>query len=317
MPTTLDGRLLCACACAYDIIPGTCTYTPGTATELQRSVVDFTSTMTSCGGIDQINACLIGQNADGIIVAFRGTLRPSLHEPASLLDWLEDFFEVPTSGEAGIGKVPGLVHCGFYEATMSVISGVAAAIQTLDPTRQLPVYITGHSLGGAVASIGAWLLSQNMGVRVAKVITFASPRPGDAAFQAAYQAKVTQIRYENYQDIVPLMPPGGVFVGWANKLDLIPGAPKDVLRLFQKGQEWGYVPVGTLQFIQSASFGYQMIADEPIGKQIWDVVTELGDDIWHQEFNSFLDAHTVACGFGYMSGVCPGVCPPAASALTP
>ena len=271
----------------------------------------FTSALTtSCGGTGEIYACLVGQNADGIIVAFRGTLPLSLKTPESLLDWLDDFFAVPTSGEAGIGKVQGLVHSGFYDATLCVIPGVAAAVRALDPAGQLPVYVTGHSKGGAMASLGAWMLSQNMGVAVSKVVTFASPKPGDVAFQAAYQGKLTHIRYENYEDIVPLLPPGGVFVGWANKLDLIPGAPKDVLRLFQKAPEWGYEPVGQLAFIQSAALGFQIISDEPVGKQIWDVVTELGDGIWRRNFNSFLHAHSLSCGLGYMSGVCPGVCNP-------
>jgi hypothetical protein len=43
---------------------------------------------------DQINACL-GQNSDGMIVAFRGTLPPSLHSADSLHDWLVDCFVVP------------------------------------------------------------------------------------------------------------------------------------------------------------------------------------------------------------------------------
>ena len=311
MPATLDCRLLCACECAYDITPGTNTYNPTPPNQAYRDTVAFTSALaTSCGGIEQINACLIGQNADGIIVAFRGTLPLSLKDPDSLLDWLNDFFEAPTSGEAGIGKIPGLVHSGFYESTMSVISGVLAAVMALDPDGKIPVYVTGHSKGGAMASLAAWMLSQNMGIPVAKVVTLASPKTGDPAFQSAYQAKLPQTRYENYQDIVPLLPPSPAFLGWSNKLDLIPGAPKDLLRLFQKAQEWEYVPVGQLEFIQSAALGYQVIPDEPVSKQIWDVVTELGDDIWRGNFDSFLYAHTLSCKLGYMSSVCPGVCPP-------
>ena len=310
MPNSLDCRLLCACACAYDITPGTNSYDPTPANELYRNTVAFTSPpTTSCGGADLINACLIGQNADGIIVAFRGTIRPSLQTPESLLDWLNDFCEIPIAGGAGIGKVPGLVHRGFYDATMSVILGVSSAVQALNPAGRFPVYVTGHSKGGAMASLGAWMLSQNVGIPVAKVVTFASPKPGDAAFQSGYQPKLTQIRYENYQDIVPLLPPGGALSGWANKLDLIPGVPKDLVALFQKGREWGYEPVGQLQFIQSAANGHQIISDEPVAKQISDVVAELGDDIWKRNFTSFLNAHILACKLGYMSGACPGVCP--------
>ncbi len=314
MPATLDCRLLCACACAYDITAGTSTYTPTPGNQLQRDTVAFTSTIaTVCGGTDQINACLIGQNADGVIIAFRGTIPPSLHTPESLLDWLTDFFEVPTSGEVGIAHVEGLVHSGFYDATRCVIAGVAAAVKALDPAGTLPVYVTGHSKGGAMASLGAWMLSQNLGIPVAKVVTFASPKPGDAHFQSAYQGKLPQTtRYENYEDIVPLLPPGAVFVGWANKLaTMIPGAPQDLLRLFQQAPEWGYEPVGQLQFIQSPALGRTIIPNEDTGKQTWDVVTELGDDIWRRNFDSFLHAHTLDCGQGYATAVCPGLCPPA------
>jgi hypothetical protein len=301
---------MCASSCAYDITPGTCIYTPTEQTAEQTQTVNFQTTLTACGGFELINSCLIGKNEDGIIVAFRGTLPPSVKDPESFMDWIEvDFFAIPRTGQPGLGAVPGLVHSGFYDATMSIISGVIQAIQTLNPNRDLPVYVTGHSLGGAMASIAAWILSQNAGIPVSKVITFASPKPGESNFKMAYEAKITQVRYENYQDVVPLMPPGGEFLGVANGLlKWIPGTA-DMVTRFQACVQWGYEPVGSLLFIAKDG---TVLTNEPLFKQIWDVVTEIGDDIWHSNFDSFADAHSRLCGEGYMSGACPGVCPESA-----
>ena len=70
MPTSLDCRLLCACECAYGINAVTGSYTPNPTFS---PGVNFTSPPMPFSG-DQVNAGLVGQNADGIIVAFRGTL---------------------------------------------------------------------------------------------------------------------------------------------------------------------------------------------------------------------------------------------------
>ena len=47
---------------------------------------------------------------------------------------------------------------------------------------------------------------------VQPVVTFASARPGDPAFRTGYEAVFQQTRYENYDDIVPLMPPSLDFI---------------------------------------------------------------------------------------------------------
>jgi hypothetical protein len=262
----LDCRLLCASVCAYDITPGTCTYTPTPANAAQTRTVGFMSTRTACNGIGLINACLIGKNQDGIIVAFRGTLPPSFHDPQSFLDWiLVDFDAIPRPGGPGLGAVPGLVHSGFYDATMSIIGDVIKAVQALNPNQALPVYVTGHSLGGAMASICTWILSQNAGIPVSKVITFASPKPGDGAFKSAYEARITQVRYENYQDVVPLLPAGGDFL---DAFDLLPGfipGAAEVKSRVKQVQVRGYEPVGSLLFITKDR---QVISNEPLFKQI-------------------------------------------------
>ena len=291
--TSLNFRLLCASGGAYDIAPGGCAYTPDS---VFSPVVGYTSApQPVCGGIDSINACLVGENADGIIVAFRGTLPPSLKDPESLLNWLEDFFEVPKSAS----NIPGQVHSGFYDATMSIITGVAAAVQSLNPGPAKKILVTGHSLGGAMASIGAYILSQTYRLPIQQVVTFASPRPGDTGFRTGYQNVISnQVRYENYDDLVPLVPPSATFIDAAvGVLSLIPDAGTDLANLFKRAEGWNYVPVGSELFIEADK--HTIISNEPIGSQTWDVVREFGEDLADGDFSSFAAAHTISPGGGY------------------
>ena len=291
--TSLNYRLLCACGCAYDIAPGGCAYTPDSV--YSPAVGYLSAPKPVCGGIDSINACLVGQNADGIIVAFRGTLPPSLKVPESLLNWLEDFFDIPKTAP----NVPGEVHSGFYDATMSIIAGVATAMQNLNPSPSKKIFVTGHSLGGAMASIGAYILSQTYHLPIQQVITFASPRPGDTDFRIGYQSVIiNQVRYENHDDIVPLVPPSAEFIDMAVAiLAMVPNVGSDLANLFKSARGWNYVPVGSELFIEADK--HTIISNESIMAQTWSVVKEFGEDLVDVDFSSFAAAHTISPGGGY------------------
>lgn len=291
--TTLNFRLLCAAGCAYDIPPNSNHYTPD---PVYSPVVNYTSNPAPvCGGTGFLNACLVGQNADGILVAFRGTLPLSLKDPESFRDWLTDFFAAPKTAP----DVPGQVHSGFYDDTMTIIDGVAKAVQALNPSPTNPVLVTGHSLGGAMASIGAYLLSQTYKIPIRQVVTFASPKPGDPAFQAGYQSVIkNQIRYENFQDVVPLVPPADSYIDLAVAiLGRVPDVGPDLAKLFESAEGWNYVPVGSQLFIESNQ--QTIISNESIDAQVWDVVKECGEDLLHVDFSSFGAAHTIHPGYGY------------------
>jgi hypothetical protein len=60
-----------------------------------------------------------------------------------------------------------------------------------------------------MASIGAYPLNQSFGTPVHQVVTFASPSPLIPAFGRDIRPLVSpnQVRYENYGDLVPLVPP--------------------------------------------------------------------------------------------------------------
>ena len=110
LTVTPNCTLLCACGAAYDINPLNGQYTPD---QVFSPVADFAApgpaVINNSSG-DEINACLVGKNPEGIIVAFRGTLPPGT--PDSLPDWLQDFFAEPIS----YNGLPGKVHSGFLDA---------------------------------------------------------------------------------------------------------------------------------------------------------------------------------------------------------
>jgi putative lipase involved disintegration of autophagic bodies len=82
------------------------------------------------------------------------------------------------------------VHAGFYDAPVAIIGDIAKAVHALNPSGALPVYVTGHSKGGAMASIAAYILQQGFGIKLQPLVTFASPRAGDSGFQAGYRPRV-------------------------------------------------------------------------------------------------------------------------------
>lgn len=91
------------------------------------------------------------------------------------------------------------VHDGFHQAFLQVESDVRKAVQSL-PNHKL--YITGHSLGGALALIATRALNMD---NIAACYTFGSPRVGSLEFDSAI--KVPIYRVVNAADAVPRVPP--------------------------------------------------------------------------------------------------------------
>jgi len=70
------------------------------------------------------------------------------------------------------------------------------------------VTITGHSLGGALATLLGLDVALNAGVGAPQVYTFASPRVGCGEFREQYDALVPRTyRVFNHTDLVPKQPP--------------------------------------------------------------------------------------------------------------
>lgn len=134
----------------------------------------------------------VGQTDEFIVLAFRGTGIDSLK------NWLsnDNVVQIPAAGG-------GVVHKGFANALQSVWQEVRAALPK--PAAGQTLWVTGHSLGGALATLaGAQLLAE--GFPVAAVYTYGSPRVGNAVFAEGYQP--TYYRLVHNLDIVPHVPLG-------------------------------------------------------------------------------------------------------------
>jgi pimeloyl-ACP methyl ester carboxylesterase len=138
---------------------------------------------------------------DSLVVSFRGT--------KGIRDLLTDIsirkvaFQVGREPSNSAGKV----HRGFLAALDSIWDQVLAAVNELGPAR--PVFVTGHSLGAALAQLAAIRLAAN-GQTVAAVYLYGSPRVGDADFVTAYNKLLEKKTYLhiNHTDIVATIPPG-------------------------------------------------------------------------------------------------------------
>jgi triacylglycerol lipase len=138
----------------------------------------------------------IAEAANFVVVAFRGT--------TSKLDRKTDTtLTVDRIQVVGHPKKVH-VHSGFYAAYLGVEDLLR---QTLFKIEKKPIYLTGHSLGGAVALVASAALGghDTLGERVAAVYTFGSPRVGGPEFP--YVVKAPHYRIVNSGDAVPLVPP--------------------------------------------------------------------------------------------------------------
>lgn len=309
----LPCQLLCASASAYAIFPHdkSGNYNPTEKLVNGKWVPDpakqpYVQQYQAVGFIGnpwvvtaaEIEAALVGKTANGIVIAFRGTLAPALNWD-SLLDWLQDFM---VKTESNI-NLPGKVHSGFLIALTLLNRGIAAAVKSLDPTGSLPVFITGHSKGGGIAPIAAMYFKKLYKFPISQTITFAAPNSGDADFAKAYNTTFkNHIRYENYLDIIPLMPPDKEFVVILDEVPLIPKAFIDLMNSMGK---YNYEPVGNLMYIDSkakAKAYSKFEADVLLPLRM----AEIGATMLRGDLAAIGDAHHASCGYRYMKGTCLG-----------
>jgi len=105
---------------------------------------------------------------------------------------------------AGVGAK---FHQGFVNAIADIWDPVYQAIDAEMKASERPLWITGHSLGGALAVLAAWLCTRKF-QSVHQVYTFGAPMVGNAAAsQAINQALPNKIfRYVNGPDPIPKLP---------------------------------------------------------------------------------------------------------------
>ncbi len=147
-----------------------------------------------------------------IVVAFRGTESPMSIDGLKdvLLTDAMNLLVVPEGrlghdlAAAGVGA---RFHKGFADAIATIWDPLAAAIDAEVKKRDRPVWITGHSLGGALALYAAWLLKRRF-IPVHEVCTFGGPMIGNRVASEAFNREFAGriFRYVNGRDPVPKLP---------------------------------------------------------------------------------------------------------------
>jgi hypothetical protein len=119
------------------------------------------------------------------VITFRGT------EVEHMGDVVTDMTSMKV--ETDVTNLPGRLHRGFFEGVESVAPLLFARIRALPPSSR--IYVTGHSLGGALATVfTAELLREYGSTQNVSLYTFGSPRVGDAAFASSFEAKVAEAK---------------------------------------------------------------------------------------------------------------------------
>ncbi len=143
----------------------------------------------------------VAQSAQDVYVAWRGT--------DNLEEWVQDVkFEQVECAYLGSDV---RIELGFNEIYMTEKSSVSPRQAVLDALAQHgPInnlYVTGHSLGGALAILNALDIAKHLSLKPI-VYTLASPRVGSPEFVYAYsKMNLHTWRVVNAYDEVPKLPP--------------------------------------------------------------------------------------------------------------
>ncbi|TKV96116.1 hypothetical protein SEVIR_9G408500v4 [Setaria viridis] len=164
--------------------------------EVTCIIVDVQNCLQAFVGVDP--------NLNAIIVAIRGTQENSIQNWIKDLIWKQVNLNYPNMPNAK-------VHIGFYSSYNNTLLRPAIT-NAVRKARKLhgdcDIIVTGHSMGGAIASFCVLDLAISFGSDNVHLMSFGQPRVGNAAF-ASYFAKYVPktIRMTHERDIVPHLPP--------------------------------------------------------------------------------------------------------------
>jgi hypothetical protein len=154
----------------------------------------------------------VGCNDTAIVVAFRGSESPTNFD--GLKDWLltnaSNFLILP-EGEIGTdfaaAGVGARFHKGFLMALNAIWAPLYAEVDARMQEKERLLWVTGHSLGGALALVAAWRFQRNF-LSVHQVITFGAPMIGNAAAAEAFHREFPNkiFRCVDHADFVPKLP---------------------------------------------------------------------------------------------------------------
>lgn len=132
-------------------------------------------------------------DAETAIFAFRGT--------SSLQDVLTD---ISISAKKD-NIIPGNLHTGFLDS-INALKEQVIDYCTKNNISEKKIFVCGHSLGGAMATLMSFILQKKSGKHII-LYTYGSPRAGDEAFvRAMLKSSIVHYRVVNHNDVVPRVP---------------------------------------------------------------------------------------------------------------
>ncbi len=165
--------------------------------KLNKELTIFKIQLLETFDSDGTQAILVS-NDKFIVLAFRGTEADPKNPMGSLKDIKADVKANITQCETG-----GNIHTGFKDAFDTVKKDIQNVLND-ETLKDKPLFITGHSLGGALATIAAKKLSHEGGI--AACYTFGSPRVGNDKWISDIKNPI--YRVVNAADCVTMLPPG-------------------------------------------------------------------------------------------------------------
>lgn len=112
-------------------------------------------------------------------------------------DWVTNFTFLLTP------TINGKAHSGFLKAYQSVDKDIVQLLLH-DDYKDKPLTLCGHSLGGALAQVGAYLLVEDFPIHM--VCTFGSPRAFNRKAARSFDRMLDCLRFEIAGDAIARMP---------------------------------------------------------------------------------------------------------------
>ncbi len=212
----------------------------------------------------------VAKNDQAIVVAFRGSEAPTTLD--GLKDWLltnaNNYLILPEGrsgtdfAAAGVGA---RFHRGFLNALAMIWEPLFNAVDTVLKTNEQPLWVTGHSLGGALALLAAWRFQRSF-LTVREIIIFGAPMIGNDTAAKAFEQEVAGkiFRYVDLEDVVPHLPSVSLLANvYTHCLNEVP------LRATQAAMA-AAASLKTLQ--QSAGTNADGVMDVAMIDQVWGLV---------------------------------------------
>jgi triacylglycerol lipase len=204
------------------------------------------------------NHALVATDEHNYVIAIRGSLMEFSWD--AFENWVNQDLNVISQEKWSYSDVPGAkISTGAYRGWNNIIqlkdkkSGKDLLSFLKEHTdKNTPLYITGHSLGGNLATVIApWLTVQFKEAgriqSLMNVITFAAPAAGNEEFAEDFNKKFPEsIRVENTHDIVPKFP--------------CTSAVTDLGKLYSDSLSAGSISVGYQQVSVSLTTAFKMIS---------------------------------------------------------